>query len=177
MLTLFTKTPQPRGSINRLRENFGYASGNYDNEEKVLHSTISANDFVKISDTNQKLMINCFNDRIAIVTEDGDEVAFWTRDNLQRTFENKYTGKFIYVEADSRGTGSNEEFNYIAAYEITGFNYNDFINLLEQGRIYIDLRIGQYHSGKKSGKTHDHGTAFRIAEGDYFKLFNYRQIV
>lgn len=26
----------------------------------------------------------------------------------------------------------------------------------------IDIRIGVYASGKNKGKTHDHGTAFRI---------------
>lgn len=41
------------------------------------------------------------------------------------------------------------------------------IELLEQGRIYIDLRIGQY----ANGKTHDHGTGFRIREIDQPKLF------
>lgn len=45
------------------------------------------------------------------------------------------------------------------------------IDLLEQGKIYVDLRIGQYHSGDKKGQTHDHGTGFRIKEIDQPLLF------
>ena len=46
MLTIFTKTPQPKGAINVLRETFGYASGAYNNDDKVLHTTLSADNFV-----------------------------------------------------------------------------------------------------------------------------------
>ena len=41
----------------------------------------------------------------------------------------------------------------------------------ETGKIYVDLRIGQYHNGKNKGKTHDHGTGFRIREIDQPLLF------
>ena len=45
------------------------------------------------------------------------------------------------------------------------------LSLLEKGKVYVDLRIGQYHSGPNMGKTHDHGTAFRIREEDQHLLF------
>ena len=51
------------------------------------------------------------------------------------------------------------------------FGDEAFIDLLEDGKIYVDLRIGQYHDGKNKGKTHDHGTAFRIKEVDQPLLF------
>ena len=59
MLTIFTKTPQPRGAADRLRQAFGYASNAYDNSEKVLHSTLSADRFSPISDTGHSLKIAC----------------------------------------------------------------------------------------------------------------------
>lgn len=34
----------------------------------------------------------------------------------------------------------------------------------EDGKIYMDLRIGQYHNGPNKGKTHDYGTGFRTKE-------------
>ena len=52
-----------------------------------------------------------------------------------------------------------------------GFNYDSFADLLEKGVIYVDLRIGQYHSGRNAGRTHDHGTGFRIREVDQPLLF------
>ena len=162
MLTMFTKTPNPRGAINNLRTQFGYSSDNYNNDIKVLHTTLSANDFVYIANTGRKLKISCYIDRISIVADDGIEYAYWTREQLRNAFEKKYKNKFVYAKAYSRGIGALEEFKFLEAYEVSGFNYAAFVQMLEYGKIYVDLRIGQYHDGDKSGRTHDHGTAFRI---------------
>ncbi|MBQ2872224.1 glycosyl hydrolase [bacterium] len=171
MLTIFTKTPQPRGAANTLRMTFGYSSDAYDNDEKVLHSTLSADRFVPIADTGRSLKILCGPTKISIIAEDGIEYAYWTREQLKVAFEKKYKNKFVYVKALSRGLGSNEEFKFVEAYEVSGFDYEAFVDLLEEGRIYIDLRIGQYHGGIKHGQTHDHGTGFRIKENDQPLLF------
>lgn len=171
MLTMFTKTPQPRGAANTLRMTFGYSSDAYDNDEKVLHSTLSANRFVPIYQTGHSLKINCSDTKISIIAEDEKEYAFWTKDSLQKSFENKYKNKLIYAKAFSQGKGISEQFKFIEAYELSGFNYEAFVSLLEQGKIYIDLRIGQYHGGVKNGQTHDHGTGFRIKEIDQPLLF------
>ncbi len=171
MLTMFTKTPLPSKAANHLRETFGYQSDAYDNNEKVLHSTLSADRFVKIADTGRQLKILCSPDKISIVSEDNVEHAYWPREQLRSAFEKKYKGKFVYAKADSRGEGANEEFKFFEAYEISDFNYSSFVSLLEQGKIYVDLRIGQYHDGAKKGQTHDHGTGFRIKESDQYLLF------
>lgn len=171
MLTIFTKTPQPQGAANTLRMTFGYSSDAYDNDEKVLHSTPSADRFVSIADTGRSLKVVCGPEKISIIAEDGVEYAYWTRDQLKKAFEKKYKNKFVYAKAQSRGSGASEEFRFVEAYEVSGFNYEAFVNLLEQGKIYIDLRIGQYHDGAKNGQTHDHGTGFRIKENDQPLLF------
>ena len=105
------------------------------------------------------------------MSEDGLENIFWSRENLKKAFEKKYKNKFVYAKAQSRGVGENEEFKYEEAYEVSGFDYEAFIKLLEAGKIFVDLRIGQYHSGRNKGKTHDHGTGFRIKEIDQPLLF------
>lgn len=171
MLTIFTKTPQPKGAANTLRTTFGYVSDSYDNDELVLHTTLSADHFVTIADTGHTLMISCDPTKISIIAENGQTYAFWTREQLRKAFEKKYKNKFVYVKAQSRYSGADEEFRYVEAYEVSGFNYDSFVNLLEQGKIYIDLRIGQYHGGVKDGQTHDHGTGFRIRENDQPLLF------
>lgn len=171
MLTIFTKTPQPQGAANTLRMTFGYSSDAYDNDEKVLHSTLSADRFVSIADTGRRLKVECGPEKISIIAEDGIEYAYWTRDQLKKAFEKKYKNKFVYAKAQSRGSGASEEFRFVEAYEVSGFNYEAFVDLLEQGKIYIDLRIGQYHGGAKNGQTHDHGTGFRIKENDQPLLF------
>lgn len=171
MLTIFTKTPQPQGAASTLRQTFGYSSDAYDNNEKVLHSTLSADKYVPIANTGHSLKINCDDTKISIMAEDGKEYAYWTRDQLKMAFEKKYKNKFVYAKAKSRGTGASEQFKFVEAYEVSGFDYEAFVDLLEQGKIYIDLRIGQYHGGAKNGQTHDHGTGFRIREIDHPALF------
>lgn len=175
MLTIFTKTPQPQGAANTLRMTFGYSSDAYDNDEKVLHSTLSADRYVSIADTGHSLKVSCSDTKISIIAEDGKEYAYWTRDKLKEAFEKKYKGKFVYAKAHSRGSGANEEFKFVEAYEVSGFDYDAFVSLLEQGKIYIDLRIGQYHGGAKNGQTHDHGTGFRIKENDQSLLFKVKR--
>lgn len=171
MLTIFTKTPQPKGAANTLRMTFGYSSDAYDNDEKVLHSTLSADRYVSIADTGHSLKISCGPTKISIIAEDGKEYAYWTRDALKKAFEKKYKNKFVYAKAMAEGSGANEQFKFVEAYEVSGFDYDAFVTLLEQGKIYIDLCIGQYHGGSKNGQTHDHGTGFRIKENDQPLLF------
>lgn len=146
MLTILTKTPQPKGAANTLRMTFGYSSGAYDNDEKVLHCTLSANRFVPIDDTKHSLKVCCCGAKISIIAEDRNEYAYWTRDQLREAFEKKYKNKFVYAKAQSRGSGADEEFHFVEAYEVSGFSYEAFVDLLEQGKIYVDLRIGQYHA-------------------------------
>lgn len=95
------------------------------------------------------------------------EDVFWNREALKRSFDKKYKNKFVYAKAQSRGKGAYEEFHFTEAYEVSGFSYESFVELLERGQIYIDLRIGQY----PDGRTHDHGTGFRIREADQSLLF------
>lgn len=170
MLTMFTRAPQPARSNTYLRLKYGYPSGAYDNEEKVLHATLSADRFTPIADTGHKLKIWCDIDGIYIMSENGVENVFWSRNALKRCFERKYKNKFVYAKAQSRGAGAGEQFRFVEAYEVSGFDYEAFIDLLEEGKIYIDLRIGQYHNGLNKGK-HDHGTGFRIKEIDQPRLF------
>ncbi len=170
MLTMFTKTPQPKGAASTLRETFGYSSDAYDNNEKVLHATLSADKYTSIANTHQ-LIILCDDSKISIVAEDKKKYAYWTREELKKAFEKKYKNKFVYAKALSQGVGASEQFKFTEAYEVSGFDYNAFVSLLEQGKIYIDLRIGQYHGGAKDGQTHDHGTGFRIKEIDQPLLF------
>lgn len=175
MLTIFTKTPLPRGSVKRLRAEFGYSSDVYDNEEKVLHATLSAKAFVKIANTDRCLRIECTDKKISIIDKTGKEWAFWTCEGLQKAFEKKYKNKFVYAKAMSRGEGAAEEFKFVEAYEVSGFSYESFVEMLKDGTVCVDLRIGQYHGGPKNGQTHDHGTAFRIAEKNQYLLFKVKR--
>ena len=174
MLTMFTKKPNSKMGNSYLREKFGYASNAYDNDRKVLHSTLTAERFVPISNTGYSLKLKCDENKISIESNEGVEPVFWTKDSLKQAFEKKYKGEFVYAKALFRGKGATEEFHFIEAYQVSGFDFEAIVNLLEQGKIFVDLRIGQY----PDGSTHDHGTGFRIRKSDEDLLFKVRnQIV
>lgn len=52
-----------------------------------------------------------------------------------------------------------------------------FWNIFKDKYIFIDFRIGEYKSGPRKGKTHDHGTAFRIKESKLTDIFDFKKII
>lgn len=173
MLTLFTKTPLPANSNTYLRKKYGYISDEYEYESKVLHSTLNAVRFVPIYNTGNSLKIGYDNSKLFIESQNGPEDVYWDREGLKKAFEKKYKGSFVYAKADSMGSGSSERFKFTQAFVVSGFSYESFIQLLQEGKLFVDIRIGQY----PDGRTHDHGTGFRIREVDQHLLFkNVKQI-
>lgn len=167
MLTLFTKAPKPPKINGRLLYKFGYSSSNYDNDNKVLHSTLSANSMSSISNTGKSLGVRCLEDRILLVSDGEEQEAFWNKEELKKAFYKKYKHTLVYVKAKSRNSGKNEEFLFYEAYELSDFDYTGLMELLEEGIVKIDIRIGQY----SNGKVHDHGTGFRIHPQYFYRLF------
>lgn len=49
-------------------------------------------------------------------------------------------------------------------YIIQHLTLDKLLDAIENGDLFVDIRLGVYKSGKKSGLTHDHGTGFRIKE-------------
>jgi hypothetical protein len=171
MLTMFTKSPEPDRSNVLLCQKYGYTSSDiYGNDRKVLHSTLSADRFTSVRGANH-LKIHCSHDRISIESQEGIEPIYWKRETLKNCFNRKYRGRFVYAYADTRGRGANEHFHFVSAFVVSGFGYDEFSDLLEAGKIKIDLRMGQY----ADGRMHDHGTGFRIHKRDEVLLFKNRE--
>ena len=167
MLTIITKSPLPYGSNTALRHKYGYSSSAYDNDEKVLHSTLNAVSFTPIASTGNSLRVGFDSEKIFLYSPTEVENVYWDKEGLKACFERKISNKIVYVKAEAKGAGINEEFHFDEAYLLHGFSYEAFIDLLEQGKIYVDLRIGQY----PDGRTHDHGTGFRIRDCHQDLLF------
>lgn len=168
MITLFTKSPDYPTSVNTiLRENFGNTSSKYNNK-KILHTTINAKDFnTHISGNNFKILIDRNFKRLVLQVQDNKtkeiiyENAYWSFENIQKALEHKL--KYIaIVSANEKIENSKNYFKFTDIMLITGITLEKFLEALENGDIFIDIRIGVYNSGKNKGKTHDHGTGFRI---------------
>jgi len=170
MLTLFTKTPLPRGANRKLLEAFGYRQrkkptsyqqktlngsivneSNIPVEDKELHVTVDS-----IKPNNVGLKIEVKEGKIIIGNPKGVK-AYYDENTLKEAFEKKYH-KLIYVLAETKREKGKEYFWYNEAYLLDGFSFQNFARLIKEGKMKVDIRIGHY----PNGRLHDHGTGFRI---------------
>jgi hypothetical protein len=168
MLTLFTKAPLPKKANSKILEKFGYSSKN-NPRSKRLETTVNAVSFNNIK--NKKgLKIKIEGEKINLISSNKEVLGYWDKKTLKNCFEIKIP-KLLYVKAETRGKGLNEEFWFNEAWLLSGFNFKNFIKLLEKGKILVDIRIGQY----PNGRVHDHGTAFRIFPDNLDLCFSHRK--
>ena len=168
MLTLFTKSPDPHGINSKLLKNFGYPG---ENGKLHLHSTINALEFNTLKGkTGFKIEIK--DGQINIASKLKNIVPYWKKETLQKSFEKKYK-ELLYVKADTKGWDSNEEFHFNEAWLMKGFDFDNFVKLLKNGEIKVDIRIGQY----EDGSPHDHGTGFRVFPDKLHLCFSKRKMV
>jgi hypothetical protein len=170
MLTLFTKAPLPASANKRLLEVFGYAQRKVPRnhkqlsladkevneskipvEDKELHVTVDA---LKPNSVGLKLGVR--ENKLSIENDKGVE-AYWDNDTLKEAFGKKYHG-LVYVLADHKIEGCTEYFWFNEALLLDGFSFERFSELVVEGRLKVDIRIGHY----PDGRLHDHGTGFRI---------------
>jgi len=182
MLTLFTKAPMPKGANKSLLETFGYEqritknrnqlhATDYMNvqvhehkvstREKELHVTV---DSKSVSSVGLRLEIK---DNRVYISNARNVLAYYDEITLREAFEKKYK-KLILALASSKKEGGKEWFWFNEAYLLEGFSFEKFAELVKDGVIKLDLRIGHY----PDGRPHDHGTGFRVLPRDRPKCFD-----
>lgn len=154
MLTLFTLAPSPPKINSILLEKYGYFSpkGN----KKIIHTTVNGLNFNTIKG-NLGFKVDVEEDKVNLVHFNDGIIAYWEEERLKNAFERKM-GNLLLVKAETKGKGQNEEFWFNEGYLLSGFSFESFKKLIKEGVILIDIRIGQY----SDGRTHDHGTGFRV---------------
>jgi len=168
MLTLFTKSPLPPRANSILLEKFGYPSTKKERTRR-LETTVNATDFNNIKG-KPGFKISIKEDRVNLITTIGEIVGYWDKETLKNSFERKLP-KLLYVKAEAKGKGSDEEFWFNEAWLLSGFDFNNFVQLLKDGIILVDIRIGQY----PDGRPHDHGTGFRVFPDKLDLCFSHRE--
>jgi hypothetical protein len=170
MLTIATKSPEPRGINKVLFEKYKYLDkeGYYN-----LHSTVYG------SRNNPQMFKVVFEkDRLVLKNKFNVE-AYWPISIFDDVLKAK-SDKILLVFAETKGERKTKEekFHYTEAYLLSNLNISKFQSAVESDKLKIDIRIGVYRSGKNKGKYHDHGTGFRINKRDFLHLFdNFAQIV
>ena len=155
MLTLFTKSPMPAKANAVLLQKFGYDARGKGKPD--LHTTVDALRYNMLRG-KEGFKVDVSEDKIELVCSGHNELlGYWDAATLKQSFERKLP-RLMYVKADSRGKGENEEFWFNEAWLLSGFSFENLVRLVKEGSIKVDIRIGQY----EDGRPHDHGTGFRV---------------
>ncbi|MFH1565724.1 MAG: MvaI/BcnI family restriction endonuclease [bacterium] len=170
MITLITKSPEPKGANRTLFEKYKYLDKEGKNN---LHSTVYGS-----RKNTQSFKAVFEKDRVALKNK-SNILAYWSISLFDDVLKAK-ADKILLVLAETKGERKtkNERFHFTEAYLLSKLNINKFKSAIENDKLKIDIRIGAYRSGKDKGKYHDHGTGFRINKRDILNLFdNVTQII
>ncbi|KAA8373092.1 MvaI/BcnI restriction endonuclease family protein [Leuconostoc citreum] len=174
MVTLFTKAPtNPKQSNTYLRERYGVMDTEFG--VKTLHMTVSAIQKTKSEkyDYDFQIRVNRKEKRIIQMVFDKtgtmiDDSVYWTFESLEKQLIKKLgTLGLVDVEVQKKLDGT--YYHYVGVQYIKGLTIDNMVKAIEDGAMKIDNRIGAYKTGSKKGKTHDHGTGFRMTQNALLK--------
>lgn len=180
-VTLFTKAPtMPIGANTHLRQSYGSSDVNYP-DVRILHTSIFHGRFnTHVAGSNFSIRIDRLTERLYILVQrpDGslDESVYYSFDNLRQAI--RKIENLAFVTADTQTINGIEHFHFTNAVIFYDFiSFENFLTLVEHGLIMYDVRIGAYKTGSKRGKTHDHGSGFRIKRENMAQLYRQNLIV
>lgn len=171
LLSLFTKSPSPRGINKHLRDEYGVKDSKTDHN--ILHTTISGDKFnthvggrafkIDVDRENKKLwlVIKDIKTNTIIQDKNHETPIYWSFDALQNVVKKKLD-KMALIEAEEKIEKTEHLIKFTNLYLIENFTLDKMIDAIDEGDLAVDIRLGVYASGKNAGKKHDHGTAFRI---------------
>ena len=165
-MNLFLKEPKWTDglkSADRVR-NYGYVD---DNGRTALYST------VRIKPNSHKFVFEVEDDSSKVWMKfDDQRVAFWTREILAKRLKEKHT-ETVFVSAHTRGKGKSEEFHYYGVTWVREPSVDEFVKLLLEGEVMLELRMHL----KESGSVRNHGSCFRIKQNRIKDLFRFSKQV
>ncbi len=175
-ITLFSISPQNdlnEIEVNRLVKNYGYPDKILPNY-KNLRGEIYANK-KRLIGLNYYFQLNIKDERIyiSVFYKNGrkkEEIAYWKISDIKKRLNQKLS-HLVLVNAIKY---TRNKIDYYKYYNYDFYKLKDeniFIDLIKQGKIRINLKIGVYREGTKKGQIYDHGTSFEIEEENINKLF------
>lgn len=179
-VTLFTKAPSfPKRANSYLNKEFGIP---YDDPKKIglnkLHTSMFANEYNTFA---SKLSFKLINNRKQKTIRIGvydlnhnpiDTTVGYNYDTLEKILKRKLHNLF-YVSAKRKYKEETEFFYFYKAEIYTEPSIDNFLDLIDKGLIMYDIRIGSY----ADGRTHDHGSGFRILQPNIRLLYKNKETV
>lgn len=166
-ITLFTKSPTyPQNANYYIKDKYGVFDTTCNKIKKIHTSFFGDRENTYLRKYSFKLNIDRKKKKIFFIIKDllnkkilNSNIHYTFNDIIDST---KKLDKLFVVTADTKVKRGKEYFHFKNATLFIGFNFDKFLNLIEQGKIQYDIRIGAYRSGQNKCKPHDHGSGFRI---------------
>lgn len=182
-VTLFTKKPSfPNNANSILNARFGTPYPNNPTLKSLHTSMFADRGNTYMGKYSFQLCVDQKAKKILILVSDSqsgnilDKSTGYTFEEIEETLKKKLENLF-YVSAKRQKSKDAELFLFHKADVYMHPSIERFINLLQEGDIMYDIRIGSYKSGANYGKSHDHGSGFRILPQSLGKLFTYHEEV
>lgn len=177
--TLFTKSPSyPKRANAYLRNRYGEDYEEFPGLKKI-HTSIFAHQGNSCYGVHSFRLVNdrdCRRIAIAISSlqtgEIFDDAIYYTYDDIEYALKKKLD-KLLFVFADTAILNGREHFHYKRAEIYENPSLENFLGMVDEGKIMYDIRIGSYKNPAKRnyGKPHDHGSGFRIRPVDLTSLY------
>lgn len=175
VISLFTKAPEfPKGANSFLRETYGEARDENHSDKKILYASVYGNRDAEIySKYKMRLNVNRQEEKLELVIKDLEEniltSVYWSFSLLEKS--SKKLKNLFLVFAETKKEGENNFCFFKSGNIYYNFDFQKFLTEIENGNIQFDIRIGVYNSGKNYGKTHDHGSGFRVKRENFKNLY------
>jgi len=176
LISLFNATlDSEENAINKIVNKYGYPdymlrsckvlSAKFNSKEKTRVG-FNYKFSLKVNRNEEKIMLLVYDKNDNLI----DDTYSWSFKLLEQKLAKKL--KLLAIVLASRKFVDNiEYFHYLTIrfYELKEFNH--FIDLLDSGDIWIEMKVGVYHSGDRIGIINDKGTSFKIEYNNIEKLF------
>ena len=152
-ITLFCKSPShPKGANALLKEKYGEVRDPEFPQLKKLYASIFGHRTSLVyNNYEMKLIVDRDNQRLILHIKDikTDEVydeVFWDFNSIVNASE-KMKSLFV-VFADQKEIDNVYHYHYNKSMIYLNFDFDKFIDCIDQGKIMFDIRIGVYKTGK-----------------------------
>lgn len=175
---LFNLTPDSNHlyTTKWLSNNYGYPDRAFP-DRKVFKGDVYANKFNKIGLFNyyklsvdhkqKKIFLEIYNYRYILI----DKSIYWDFSDLEKRLTIKLN-KLALFDTKRKVIDGYYYFKYINLKLYILKSFDIFLQLIEEGYIFITFKTGIVKSGNHRGEFNDHGTAFKISKPNLHLLFN-----
>ena len=173
LVSLFSKSPSyPKAANTYLREEYGVTDSN-EFGKKMLYTTISGNKYnshrgghnfkfdVDRNDKKLWLLVKDSNTDVILEGPTAGKCIYWDFSVIENALEKKLK-KIAILYGNEKDENGKHYVQFTKMKLLEGLTLEKMLSALELGDLYLDIRIGVYESGKNIGKTHDHGSGFRM---------------